>query len=202
MKNLADSLFKVSATASSAASGSVLVSEPFLAETFFNHSVLSLIDYIPDEGATGVVLNNRTDLLLSDVIEDVDDARPIKVFCGGPLGQDRLFFIHTLGDTVIGGARCYAPGLYIGGDFASMTGYVNAGYPIDGYVRFFIGYSSWERGQLEREIREGSRAVGTTPEKTGKLLTGSGDSFWHRAVRDLGSDYRSWRLLPRNAELN
>ena len=69
MKNLADSLFKVSATASSAASGSVLVSEPFLAETFFNHSVLSLIDYIPDEGATGVVLNNRTDLLLSDVID-------------------------------------------------------------------------------------------------------------------------------------
>lgn len=177
MKNLADSLFKVSATSGSPVSGSVLVSEPFLSETFFNHSVLSLIDYIPDEGATGVVLNNRTDLALANVIDGVDPARNIKVYCGGPLGQDRLFFIHTLGDTVIGGARCYAPGLYIGGDFASMLGYINAGYPVDGYVRFFIGYGSWECGQLEREISEGSWAIGECPENAGCLLSGSGDSF-------------------------
>lgn len=202
MKNLADSLFKVSATSGSPVSGSVLVSEPFLSEKFFSHSVLSLIDFIPDKGATGVVLNNRTDLLLGDVLENVGAGCKIKVFCGGPLGQDRLFFIHTLGESVIGNTRCYAPGLYIGGDFASMLEYVNAGYPVEGFVRFFIGYSSWERGQLEREIDEGAWAVGRCPDRPEVLLNGSGDRFWHRAVRALGSDYRSWRLLPRNAELN
>lgn len=203
MKNLSDTLFKVRSCRQMPACGAVLVSEPFLTETYFNHSIISIIDYSREEGATGAVLNNRSECMLAELFSDVRIRFNIPVYCGGPMGQDRLFFIHTLGSEIIPGAREYAPGLFIGGDFDAIVEYVNDGYPTDGVVRFLVGYSSWTVGQLENELREGSWAIADndaiSPEE---LLNGNGDRQWHAAVRTLGEDYRSWRMLPRNAECN
>lgn len=202
MKNFADTLFKVNVPQGAPACGALLVAEPFLGESFFNHGVVALIDYVPQEGATGVVMNNRTDFNLDEVYDKAPSDRKIPVYCGGPLGQDRLYFIHTLGDAVIGGAREFAPGIYIGGDFDAILNYVGSGYAVDGCVRFFVGYCSWESGQLERELDDGAWALASAPSDAGDLLFHSGDKYWHRVVRSLGDGYRSWLMLPRNPEFN
>ncbi|MCM1065997.1 MAG: YqgE/AlgH family protein [Muribaculaceae bacterium] len=202
MKDITSILFKVNSSRITPEAGTLMLAEPFLKDTFFTHGVMSVIDYLPEEGATAVVLNNRSEYKLADLLEGVSAESEIPVFCGGPTGQDRLFFVHTLGPDVIGDAREYAPGLYIGGSFDDAIEYVNDGYPTDGAIRFFLGYTNWVEGQLEGEIAKG-RWVAVerrlTPEQT---LTGAGDAFWHRAVRSLGRDYRSWTLLPRNAVCN
>ena len=184
------------------ACGSLLVAEPFLKDKFFRHGVVSVIDYLPREGATGVVMNHRTDYKLHELLDNVDIKTHVPVFCGGPLGQDRLFFLHSLGPDIVPDAREYAPGLYVGGDFDTIINYVNAGYATEGNVRFFIGYSNWVKGQLEQELDDAVWAAAPAPENAGSILTSSGDSYWHRAVRGLGEQYRPWSLIPCDAVYN
>lgn len=180
------------------APGALLVAEPFLREEWFNHSVACIIDGGGmHEETLGVVLNRQTDNSLQTVLPDVTRREPISLFCGGPVATDRLFFIHTLGDTIIPGARQLVPGLWLSGSFEAMTKYVNDGYPLEGHIRFFVGYSGWSPGQLQGEIEEHTWAVvpGTVlpPEQ---LLTGADNGFWHKTVRAMGPAYRGWLYHP------
>lgn len=202
MKDLATTLFKVSTDKSLPCCGGLLIAQPFLQESYFCHSVVSIIDYLATEGATGVVMNNRTGYTLDKLLDGIRPGSEVPVYCGGPLGQNRLYFIHNLGAGIVPHARLYSPGLYVGGDFEAIISYINAGYPAEGSVRFFIGYSSWSEGMLEREINEGSWVQAPLPQSYDTLLTLSGDAYWHRAVRSLGDTYRSWRLLPQDPEYN
>lgn len=202
MKDITTDFFNVRTTAGGdVRQGAILVAEPFLKESYFNYGVLSLVDFNPDEGAMGVVMNYRTANKLSDILDGVRADNDAPVFCGGPLGQDRLFFIHTLGSDIISNAREYAPGLYVGGDFKAIIDYVNSGYSLDGVLRFFVGYSGWSRGQLEDELSDDVWAT-TDYDNPHDMLYGSGDAYWHRWVRRMGEPYRTWSLLPRNIHAN
>lgn len=202
MKDITTNLFRVKSSHCSPVAGAALVAEPFMKEGYFNHGVISIIDYVPEEGATGTVMNNRTEYMLGELLDGVSPDLEIPVFCGGPLGQDRLYFIHTLGPDIIPKARRYAPGLYVGGDFDIIIDYINEGYNVDGAVRFFIGYSSWYEGQLENEIRQEKWALTHVIGSPSNMISLAGDKYWHRFVRSLGPAYRAWSLMPRNVAYN
>ncbi|MDO4319271.1 MAG: YqgE/AlgH family protein [Bacteroidales bacterium] len=203
MKELDTTIFNLKTIKLPVHEGDLLIAQPFLDEAWFSRAVISVIDYDRKDGATGVVLNNSMNYTLADVLEGVSsDAPEVPVFCGGPMSQDRLYFIHTLGSQIFAGAREYSPGLYIGGDFDAAVQYVNEGYPVDGCLRFFIGYSGWSPGQLEKEISEDTWAISPVIGEPSGLLKGEGDSYWHRIVRQLGTAYRSWRFLPRDLHAN
>lgn len=197
MKNISTRIFDHTTLKEPVRQGSLLVAEPFLRESWFLHSVVSMVNYPGPEGPMGIVLNNPTSLLLSDVLDEVAPETAVPLHCGGPLSDNRLFFIHTLGESIIPEAYEYAPGLFIGGDFDSIISYVNDGYPIDGVVRFFLGYSGWGVGQLQSELDGDVWAVGNVPSiSPAELLTLDGDSLWHRVVKALGTHYRTWQLHP------
>lgn len=202
MKDLATTLFTVACDHRAPRCGATLVAEPFLRDSYFNRAVISIIDYLPADGATGTVLNNPTGYKLPELLEGLNPSIDVPIYCGGPLGQDRLYFLHTLGPDIIPNAREYAPGLYVGGDFNAVINYLECGYPAEGVLRFFIGYSSWTEGQLEHEIKDNTWAQADTPADCSELFVGDGDSYWHKAVRALGHAYRSWQLLPKNPNLN
>lgn len=203
MKDLSTLLqFKVASSNDKPRCGSILVAEPFLKESYFRHGVISIIDYLSSEGATGVVMNNPADYTLSELLDGLTVDYDIPVYCGGPLGRDRLFFVHTLGENIIPGAREFAPGLYLGGDFDTIINYINSGYAIDGYVRFFVGYSCWAAGQLERELSSHNWVEAPAPDDPMELLCDNSDRYWHKCVRSLGDAYRSWSIIPRIPELN
>ena len=198
IKDICSALFSVpTGTSDVPRGGDLLIAEPFMDENYFSHSVISVIDYEPKGGAMGVVLNHQSPSMLSDVLDDVDIKVDMPVYCGGPLALDRLFFLHNLGSDIIPGARPYAPGMFVGGDFDAIIEYINSGYPTDGRVRFFVGYSGWDEGQLEQELAEGTWAIDHWSGSPAELLKDSGDTFWHKTVRNLGEPYRSWRLVPR-----
>lgn len=184
----------------SPAVGKLLVAEPFLREKFFNHAVVSIVDYTPGDTVMGVVLNNPSGHVLQDLIPDVTVKNPIPVYTGGPLGEDRLCFLHTLGD-IIPDSAPVTPGLWLGGDFDALVAIVNDGYEIDGNIRFFLGYSGWSPGQLEEELNGNVWAV-TTPMPGQNLLEGDGSALWHRCVRALGEPFKGWLYHPRNLMAN
>lgn len=202
MKGLDTTFFNLSTQKRPLSNGDLLLAEPFLNEAWFRRAVISLIDTDRNSGSTGVVLNNPMNYKLPEVLDGVNSDVDVPVFCGGPLSHDRLYFLHTLGPEIIPDGRLYAPGLYIGGDFDSAIAYVNEGYPYRGCIRFFIGYSGWEPGQLADEISRDVWAPGTSPADPALLLTANGDAMWQQVLRTLGPHYRSWQLIPADLHAN
>ena len=185
MKDLDQFLNRIDLPRINPSSGALLVAEPFLRESYFNHAVIYLVDYGDGESSMGIVMNKTTNYLLSDLLNNVTRREPVPVYCGGPLSGDRLYFIHRLGD-IIPGAKHIADGMYIGGDFDCMIDYVNAGYPLEGFVRFCLGYSGWDVGQLDDELKNNVWAV-TSMKDADTILQGSEVGYWHGQVRTMGA---------------
>lgn len=192
MINFDSLLFNIDISGRLPRPGSLLVAEPFLRERYFNHAVIGLVEYAPGSSAMGVVMNRSTGHALQSLIGGVTVEKPIDVYCGGPLACDRLYFLHSLGDIIPDSAQIADSGLYIGGDYSAMLDYVNSGYPIDGCMRFFIGYSGWEERQLDDELKKNVWAVTDIPGSPSQALTGADNAYWHRVVRAMGPSYRGW----------
>ena len=65
--------------------------------------------------------------------------------------NERLYYLHTLGSVVPDSVEVI-DGLYVGGDFECIREIINMGAIVEGNIRFFVGYSGWEKGQLRKEL--------------------------------------------------
>ena len=90
---------------------------------------------------------------------DFQDLPDIPIYLGGPVASNRLFFVHALGDIIPNSVAINA-NLYFDGDFDVLKAYILNGHRITDRVKFFLGYSGWEKGQLKNEIISNSWAVG------------------------------------------
>lgn len=194
MNDLRKTLFNINFDSLPIEKGRLLVAEPFLREDYFNHAVILLVEYKENEKPMGLVLNRASEYTLGEVVPDIDKDLQIPIFCGGPMSRDRLFYVHTLGSLFEDSIEV-ADGIYIGGDFSAVIDYVREGYPTDGLIRFFAGYSGWDKGQLEDEVKDHVWAVTNALPST-RLLVGKDNSYWHKVVRSMGEDYRGWLYHP------
>lgn len=180
--------------------GGMLIAHPFLQESYFQRGCICIVDKESDEApTTGLVLNKVTNLFLNDIVDEIHSSEQIPIFCGGPLSLDRLFFIHD--NPNIPESQFVKEGLYFNGDFNSILEYINSGQPIGDHVKFFIGYSGWEKFQLAGEIQKHVWAVDNKVEPKFFLKAGSTD-LWNDSVKSLGDDYKSWLLCPIDPSLN
>lgn len=90
--------------------------------------------------------------------------------------------------------------LYFDGDFNALKRYILNGHPIDGKVKFFLGYSGWTEGQLNHEIKRNSWAVSHIT--TDNILSADGEGYWKDSVELLGNDYKTWTKYPKDPYLN
>jgi putative transcriptional regulator len=67
-------------------------------------------------------------------------------------------------------------------------------------IRFFVGYSGWESGQLEREIKEDSWLVNDVDEET--VMHELRKTSWTDFVRKAGRKYSIWENFPENPAMN
>lgn len=201
MKHLSSALLHVNLTDIVPQCGATLIANPLTAEGHSKRCLVSIIDYLESEGTTAVTLNRPTGFFLSDLVPGIDSQYRIPVFDGGPEGRDRIFFIHSLGNEIMPGSRPYAPGLWVGGDFSTIRSYINSGYPVDGYVRFFTGYHCWSAGELEQELEQGNWAMAELSEPAHNL-SGIGDKAWFDAVRRQNERLRPWAMVPRHPDFN
>lgn len=164
--------------------GQLLLAEPFLLDPNFSRSGVVLVD-VHDEGTVGFVLTQPLDVKLPKLLRDFPDF-DATVSTGGPVQQDTLHFIHTLGD-VIENSLPIVENLCWGGDFEHLTLLIAEGIADAGNVRFFLGYSGWSPGQLEAEIEE---KTWVTADLTNDLIFSTPpDQVWSRSMKRLGSVY-------------
>ncbi|MGE5418731.1 MAG: YqgE/AlgH family protein, partial [Chloroflexota bacterium] len=136
--------------------GKILISEPFLPDTFFNRSIVYLTDHTA-EGSVGFILNKKIDLKISSAImgfEGWDE----ELNMGGPVAPDTIHYLHNLG-FIIPKSIQIEENVYWGGDIDSIRGLIKTGQVKKNQIRFFLGYSGWSAGQLERELKENSWVI-------------------------------------------
>jgi putative transcriptional regulator len=176
--------------------GRVLIAEPFLQDSYFKRSLVLLTEYTP-EGSVGFVLNKTLDVAINDVIEDFPkfDAT---VSIGGPVSTNTIHYIHTLGDLIPNSEPVYG-NVYWGGDFDIVKNMIQAGEIYPSQIRFFLGYSGWQAGQLEKELNQNSWLV--TEVNPSEIMEFNAN-IWKKTVHTLGDKYQMWANFPENPGLN
>ena len=178
------------------AKGKLLVSEPMLPDPNFFRSVVLLTKH-NEEGSLGFVLNRMSIVDLDNVYPDFS-IKNIPVFIGGPVGNDQLFFIHTIGEELNETTKVM-DGLYFGGDLEHLEFMMKTGLANTEQVRFFVGYSGWDPGQLANEIKEHSWIVAST---TPKQVMSDSDEYWREVMIGLGKEFEVMANFPSNPDLN
>ena len=194
-----NNIFKITHNNLLPAQGSILISEPFLQDAYFQRSVVLLVEH-NTQGSMGFVLNKKTDLIVNTFFPELEEYPEIPIYLGGPVSANRLFFIHSLGDLIVPDSVKIKDRLYFDGDFEALKRYIQNGHSIEGKVKFFLGYSGWTEGQLGNEINKNSWVVSHAAKEN--VLLADGESFWKNTLEQLGSNYEAWTKYPKDPYLN
>ena len=178
--------------------GSLIVSEPFMMDPNFKRSVVLLTEY-EEAGAVGFILNQRSDLLLNDLITDLSQT-DFSVFIGGPVANDTLHFIHSCYDKLNSGIEI-RDGVYWGGNFEALQILLNNKELNHDEIKFFVGYSGWGLGQLKQEMEQNSWLV-SDKFNSELLFVEDEENLWREVVIGLGPKYAHIANFPENPQWN
>ena len=177
--------------------GSLLISEPTLNDSYFNRAVVLLVEHNAD-GSVGFIMNKQIDIDLNSLVKDFE-AIDTQVFFGGPVNKDNLFFVHTLGKEIEGALQITSD-LFWGGDFTMLKDALRKDKSNLRKVRFFIGYSGWDPGQLQAELDQNSWVVKARAQAD--LLLTAPKNLWKDTLRNMGNDLAMLSFFPENPQLN
>lgn len=177
--------------------GKLLVAEPFMHDLYFRRTVILLIDY-SEEGAFGVVLSKPTFIKIKEVVNDFPDI-DYPLYSGGPVSINNIYFLHRLND-FISESISVDKDIYWGGNHDEVVEILKTNYFDEKHLRVFMGYSSWEPGQLELELKQNSWIV--TDFDSDLLFNSKADKLWETIVESMGEEFKMWKNLPVNPSLN
>ena len=176
--------------------GKILISEPFFDDNYFGRSVVLLTEH-DEKGSVGFILNRFTDIKLHEIVPELKNI-DTSVTIGGPVETNTLHYLHTLGDLIPNSIKIFN-NLYWGGDFEHTVTLLQSGIISKDKIRFFMGYSGWEKGQLERELENNYWVISKL---TAKDIMTKDRKIWQKSLEKLGGKYKTWINTPSNPELN
>lgn len=177
--------------------GRILISEPFLDDPYFKRTAVLIVEHNTD-GTIGFILNKELDLSLKSTIKGFPKFTGGLGF-GGPVCKDQLFYLHTIGDKIAGSLEI-TKGLYWGGDFDTVKQLIKDEKITAHQIRFFIGYSGWNPGQLDDEIKHKSWIV--CESNIDLLMKEDGSELWTELLKSMGKHYSIMANFPEDPSLN
>jgi len=177
--------------------GRVLITEPFLDDDYFGRSVILLCEH-NEEGTFGFVLNNYIDIPVDELI--VFPNFKTRISRGGPVGENHVYYIHTLGDVIKNSIHVIG-NIYSGGDFEDIKKQAELGLVKDNTLRFFLGYSGWTTGQLEGELKHNSWLVSNIINED-DIMDTTNNHLWQIYMEKQGGKYKAFSHFPENPSLN
>jgi putative transcriptional regulator len=178
--------------------GVLLVAEPFMTDGFFNRTVVLICEH-NRSSSFGFVLNKRLDLNINDLVDDFPDF-DCPVFCGGPVQNDNMYFLHTLGDLIPDSTEI-SPGIYWGGDFLELRKLVDLQMVTKNDVRFYVGYAGWDADQIVQEMKDNSWII-TEPDPTFVFTDKIEDELWRHVLDNKGNTYSVISRIPNGLSWN
>lgn len=178
--------------------GMLLLSAPFLQDENFVRSVILLCEH-ENSGSFGLVLNKPSILQLADLVEELSFVET-DVFIGGPVEQNTLHFIY-FGEKKLQGSVQLGKELWWGGEFDQLVNLLKRQQLNPDQVRFFMGYSGWDSGQLEREVEEATWIISHEGWDCLAMQQQS-ENIWKYFMKNMGGVYREQANYPLDPRLN
>jgi len=161
------------------AKGTILIADPALDELYFHRSSILITEH-------------------GQAVEDFKGLE-IPVYLGGPIGRENMYYVHTAG-RLIPNAIEVKPGLYFGGDYNIVKKLILSGNLKSNEIKFFIGYSGWTAGQLDKEMEKESWFV--THCKMEYIFTKDTKNLWKRVLKEMGDEFALIANFPDDPSLN
>ena len=164
----------------------LLIAMPSLHDTQFAQTVIYLCTHNED-GALGIIINQPTDLHLTDVLSSLDikaqSSETHRIFRGGPVSKQRGFVLHPVGqrwDATLdmNASLSITTSSDILKDLAQGEG------PTQSLIA--LGYAGWTQGQLEKEMQ--TNVWLTSPVDNRLLFDTPADQRWQAAGELLNID--------------
>ena len=179
--------------------GKLLVADPSIIGDFsFTRAVVLLAEH-NDEGSVGFILNKPMAHDLRTFVPEI--SQPFSVFEGGPVDQDRLYYVHSRQDC-IPNSKPISQELAWGGDFDVIMTMINSRELSSDDIKFFLGYSGWSCDQLKDEIKQKTWIVLDEGDKKANISISNDASFWKSKMIRLGGRYILWANSPSHPHLN
>lgn len=179
--------------------GALLIAKPTVDDTCFSRAAIITVNH-SKRGSMGLIINKPSGLTLNEAIDGLLTDEDILLYLGGPVNTELLFYIHTLGD-IITDAKPIGNGMFVGGSYDAMKRYINSGAPVNGNVKFMLGYSGWAASQLSAEIGMHDWAVSYDVDSA-LVLSNRHEDIWQQLVTRLGERYKMWKNWPSDLSMN
>lgn len=176
--------------------GKLLVSKPTLYDDFFHRSVVLIVED-NDAGTLGFILNKSLEKPVSNFISTIH--KDNEVFEGGPVNQKNIYYFHSRPDIIENSIHLF-DNYYWSGIFKDIKDAVNAEKITKDEIKFFLGYSGWEKEQLHEEVNNKSWIV--MKDNSINLLKKWDHNLWQRQLEKLGGENLIWINTPKDPMLN
>lgn len=178
--------------------GQLLIAEPsIIGDTSFNRSIILLAEH-GQEGSIGFIMNKPLKYSLEDLIPEVQS--DFKIYNGGPVQQDNLYFIHCVPELIPKSVKI-SNGLYWSGNFDQVTRLIAEDKIQENEIRFFLGYSGWDNEQLASELSSNTWIL-TENSHQENIIHAVDDTFWKNKMIAMGDAYSIWSNAPENPMYN
>ncbi len=176
--------------------GRLLISEPFMSDPNFQRSVILITEY-NNEGIMGFILNHPLPFKIEDVLEDFPKFAAL-LYEGGPVSGDQLFFIHNQGNKIEDSIEI-TDDVYWSGDISQLKGMIHNKEISPSDVKFFLGYSGWDKAQLDRELKSNSWFV---QEANPSIVFDNDLDLWKKVVENSSKEISIMAKFPLDPKLN
>ena len=164
---------------------SLLVSMPQLEDPNFQRSVILLCEH-GEEGAFGLVLNQRTTTPASEVVRltpPVTSGSSLELWIGGPVEPERGWILMGAEPTDVESVRV-CDGIFLSTSPRLLRRLLESAPPPR--TRLLTGYAGWAAGQLDAEL-SASSWLHADVDLDIVFDTGP-DSMWEAVIRRMGAD--------------
>ena len=176
--------------------GIFLVSPPLMADGIFHKSVILLLEY-NEEGSLGLILNKLSNVNISDVLKELPDFHK-PAFLGGPVATNHLQTLHK--HPFVPDAVNIIDNIFWGGDFKKTFEMINLNHIDKNDINFYLGYSGWAQGQLEKELKQNLWILVSVERYN--IWKIPADLLWETIVTDLGLNPKVAANIPDNPIYN
>jgi putative transcriptional regulator len=161
--------------------GKMLVASRDLGDPNFVKTVVLLVHY-DEEGVLGLILNRRSNVPISRVLDDIGEAkgRSDPVYAGGPVAKTGILALSSFRGQGTDAKPVFGD-VYLVSSKELLQKSLAATVE-SGKLHVYLGYAGWTVEQLEREVDLGAWYI--FPGNTAAIFDSDPDSLWSRLIRE------------------
>jgi len=176
--------------------GYLLVAQPLLIDSYFNRSVILICDHNKN-GTVGLQINKSSNQNLKNINSKI--LKNENIFLGGPVDKS-MFFLHK--KIIISNESIKINNdLFFSKNIDYLHDLIKNNEIKKDQFKLFIGYSGWNKGQLQEELNENSWIV--IPKFDSNIIFSSNyKNIWRYVLQNSSKTHKMFSNYPINPRLN